>query len=245
MPTKRDLGRSDHRVGSPLDERLGTFHRVGVIGVRLVPLQLCELRRVLVRHALVAEVLRDLVHLLQSAHDQALEVELVRDAQIDVSVEVVRVGDERLRKRAAVLRLKDGRLDLDEPFPVEVGPDLGDHPRPHQRIGARALVHQQVEIPLPVALLRVGQAVERIRQRAPDLSEQDELVDRNRRLAAARLRRRPGHADDVTQIDVDGPGPRCVAEELDPTTAVDEIDEDELSQLAPRQRTAGDAYMVA
>ena len=103
-------------------------HRVAVVGVRLVPLDLRELGRVLVRDALVAEVLRELVHLLEPADDQPLEVELVRDPEVEVGVELVRVRDERLGEPAAVTRLENRRLDLDEALSVEVGADRRDDP---------------------------------------------------------------------------------------------------------------------
>jgi hypothetical protein len=65
-------------------------------------------------HALVAEVARELVHALEPAHDQPLEVELVRDAQVELHVERVVLGHERPRERAAVERLQHRRLDLEE-----------------------------------------------------------------------------------------------------------------------------------
>src|SRR5207237_641892 len=80
-------------------------------------------------------------------------------------VEIVRVGDERLRECTAVLWLQDRRLDLDEALTVEVGAYCRDHPGSHQRVAARILVHQQVEIALAVAGLGVGQTVEGVRQR--------------------------------------------------------------------------------
>ena len=133
VTSKLHLGGPDRCERCAFDERLGTFHRVAVVGVRLVPLELRELRRVLVRDALVAEVLRELVHLLQPADDQPLEVELVGDAQIEVRVELVRVRDERLGEPAAVARLEDRRLDLDEALAVEVGANLGDDARARRR----------------------------------------------------------------------------------------------------------------
>ncbi len=70
----------------------------------------------LVGHALVAKVLADLVHALQAADDQALQIELRRDPQVQLALELVRVRDERLGEGAAVDRLQDGRLDLEKPF---------------------------------------------------------------------------------------------------------------------------------
>ena len=92
------------RLCCALDQRLQPLHRVAVVGVRLVPLELRELRRVLVGDAFVAEVLRELVHPLEASDDQPLEVELVRDPQVEVAVEEVGVRDKRLRKPAAVAR---------------------------------------------------------------------------------------------------------------------------------------------
>ena len=128
VPPERDLRRPDRFLRRALHQRLRPLHRVVVVGVGLVPLELRELRRVLVGDALVAEVLRDLVHLLEPADDQALQVQLVRDAEVDVLVEVVRVRDERLGEGASVLRLQDRRLDLDEALAVEIRANRGDHP---------------------------------------------------------------------------------------------------------------------
>ena len=71
------------------DEVLDAGHRVLVVRVGLVPLEHRELGLVLVGDALVAEVLADLVDLLEPADDQALEVELGRDAQVEIGVELV------------------------------------------------------------------------------------------------------------------------------------------------------------
>ena len=88
MAAEGDLPRAGG-VGDGGDQRLGTGHRVAVVGVGLVPLDLRELRRVLVRDALVAEVLAQLVDLLEPADDEPLEVELVGDPQEEVGVELL------------------------------------------------------------------------------------------------------------------------------------------------------------
>ena len=75
------------------------------------------------RDALVAEVLADLVDALEAADDQALEVELGGDPQVERLVELVVVRRERPRERAAVARLQDRRLDLDEAVLVERAAD--------------------------------------------------------------------------------------------------------------------------
>ena len=158
--------RSDRLERDLLEHRLDPVHRVAEVRVRLVPLEHRELGLVLVRDALVAEVLADLVDALEPAHDESLEVELGRDAQVEIGVELVRVRDERVRERTAVPRLEHRRLDLDEPLVVEVAADRRDDPRTQEKELARVLVHEQVEVALAVARLLIREAVERVGQRA-------------------------------------------------------------------------------
>ena len=152
---------------------------VAVVGVGLVPLEHRELGVVLVREALVAEVLADLVDPLEPADDQPLEVELDRDAQVEVAVERVVVGGERPRERAAVERLQHRRLDLEEAALVEPAPDGGDHLRAQDEQLARLLVRDQVELAVAVAGLDVLEPVVLLGRRAQRLGQQ---------LPAARLR---------------------------------------------------------
>src|SRR5205814_7705805 len=102
-------------------------------------------------------------------------------------------------------------------------------PTADERVAPSLLVHQQVEIAPAIADLGVGDAVERVRQRRADLAEQDQLVDGDRRLTAPSLGRSAGHADDVSQVDVDRPCASGVAQQLDASAAVDEIQENEFS----------------
>ena len=63
-------------------------------------------------HALVAELAPDLEDLLEAAHQQALEMQLGGDAQVEVLVQRVVVRDEGTRVRAAEDGVQDGRLHL-------------------------------------------------------------------------------------------------------------------------------------
>ena len=148
------------------DERLAAARDVLVVGVRLVPLEHRELGVVLERDALVAEVLAELVDALEAADDQPLQVQLGGDPQVEVAVELVVVGDERPRGRAAVERLQDRRLDLDEARVVEEAADRGDHLRAGDEDRARLLVGDQVELAVAMAGLDVGEAVVLVGRRA-------------------------------------------------------------------------------
>ena len=226
------------------DEPLHPVHRVAVVGVGLVPLEHRELGVVLERDALVAEVLADLVDALETADDQALEVELGRDPKVERLVEFVVVRLERPGERAAVSRLQDRRLDLDEALVVERAANGRDHPGAEHEVGACVLVHQQVEVAPPVTLLDVGQPVEGVGERRADLAEHLEGVDRQRRLAATRLRRMAGHADDVAEVNVDLARAVRRAEELDPARAVDQVEEGQLPHVATCKHTARQPPLV-
>src|SRR5262245_41388201 len=250
-PLEVDLVAAEPNHGGPerferhaLEERFDPFHRVREVGVRLVPLEHRELGLVLVRHALVAEVLTDLVDALEPADDETLEVELRRDAQVEVRLELGRVGREGMRECAPVARLQHGRLHLDEALLVQEPPNRADHTRPQHEEVPRVLVHEQVEIALAIAGLLVGEPMERVGERARVAGEDDQLVDREGRLAAARLRRTPDRADDVPEVDVDLSDASCVAHELDRAGAIDEIEEVEPPHFPPRHRATGEPPRV-
>ena len=136
--------------------------------------------------ALVAEVLADLVDALEAADDQALEVQLVGDAQVEVAVERVVVGRERPRQRAAVERLEDRRLDLEEAALVEPAADGATTLRAQDEQLARLLVGDQVELAVAVAGLDVLEPVELLGRRAQRLGEQRPAGGPQGQLAAAR-----------------------------------------------------------
>jgi hypothetical protein len=199
----------------------------------------------LVRDALVAEVLADLVDLLEPSDDQPLEIELVRDAQVEVGVELVGVGDEGLREGAPVPRLQDRRLDFDEAVGVQVRTDGRDDPRAGQEVPARLVVDEQVEVALPVAGLGLDEPVEGVRERPGDLGEKLKFLDREGRFAALRPSGNAFHADDVAEVRVHIAHPVGRAEELDRARPVDEVEEDELPVPAPAQDPARKAAAVA
>jgi hypothetical protein len=84
------------------------------VAERLVELHHRELGVVARRDALVAEDAPDLEHPLHPADDQPLEVQLERDAQVQLHVERVVVGGERAGVGAAGLGVQHRGLDLDE-----------------------------------------------------------------------------------------------------------------------------------
>ena len=134
---------------------------------------------------------------------QPLEVELGRDPQVEVAVERVVVGGEGPGQGAAVERLQDRRLDLDEAALVEPAAHLADRPARGREEAAALLVGDQVELAVAVAGLDVLEAVELVGRRPQALGEQRQRSIAQRELAAPGRQRRPLDADDVAEVEVD------------------------------------------
>jgi hypothetical protein len=96
------------------EQAFGEVHQRVVVRIRLVELHHREFGVVARREAFVAEVAVDLEDLLEAADDQALEVQLRRDAQELLHVERVVVGDEGLGRGAAGDRVHHRRFDFHE-----------------------------------------------------------------------------------------------------------------------------------
>ena len=158
------------------------------------------------------------------------------------------VGDEGPRQGAAVERLQNGRLDLDEAVLVEPAADLADGAGAQGEEAAALLVGHQVELALPVAGLDILEAVELAGRRPQALRQQSPAVDRQRQLTAAPGRQsRPLDPDDVADVEVDeqleGLGPEQVLAgvQLDLAAAVAEVEEGRLAVAAAGDDAAGNA----
>ena len=110
---ERHLIGADRLARDGREQLLGHRHQRLVVGVRLVELHHRELGVVLRRDPLVPEVAVDLEHPLDAADGQPLQIELGRDAQVEIHVERVVMRHERPRQRAAGDRLHHRRLDLE------------------------------------------------------------------------------------------------------------------------------------
>ena len=152
------------------------------------------------RNAFVAKIAVDLEHLLQAADDQPLEIELGRDAQIQIGVERVVMRHERPRRGAPGDRVHHRRLDLEvAPCDEELANGLHDLRASHEHT-PRLGTGDQVDVTLPVLLLLIGKPVEFLRQRPQRLGEQPQLGHPDRQLSGAGLEKRAAGADDVAQV---------------------------------------------
>src|SRR5680860_1024231 len=113
------------------------------------------------------------------------------------------MGDEGTRQGAAVERLQDRRLGLDEAVLVEPAAQLGDRLGADRKGPAALLVGEQVELALPVAGFDVLEAVELVRRRALTGDRPLAPAGQEPAPAAPRRQRRPLDADEVAEVEVD------------------------------------------
>ena len=197
-----DLQRAACSHRRRLDVALGELHHALEVGERLIGLHRGELGVVVGIHALVAELAADLEHLLEPAHQKALERQFRGDAQVVVAVERVEVRDEGLRVRAAQDGMQKRSLNLVEALLLHVTAN-GRHDLEALLEHLLDLgIHHQVHVALAVARLLVGQAVELLRQRAQALAQKLERRHGNGQLPALRAHHGAAHADPVAHVEI-------------------------------------------
>ena len=160
------LARAADHVRDALEHPLHHVHQIAVVGVGLVQLEHGEFRVVPRRQPFVAEVAIDLVHALEAADDEPLQVQLGRDSQVHIDVERVVVRDERLGDCAARNHLQHRRLDFHEVERIEEPAKVLHDARACAEHFTALVADDKVDVALPVTLLDVGQPVPLVRQRA-------------------------------------------------------------------------------
>ena len=195
----------DGRAGG-VDRRLaeqlfGEIDQAAIVRVGLVKLQHGELGVVVGGEAFVAEVAVDLVDAVEAAHHQALQVELGRDAQVEIDIEGVVVGDEGTRGGAAIERLHHGRLDFDELAGFQLAAEGRNDARARHEDLADVGVRDQVEISLAISRLHVFEAVPFLRHGEQSLAEELQLFGVNAEFAGARAEQVAFDTEDVADIE--------------------------------------------
>ena len=112
------------------------------------------------RDAFVAEVAVDLEHPVKAADDQALQIQLGRDAQEHLLVQRVVVGGKWFGVGAAWNGVQHGRLHFQKAVVHHEFADATDCFATRDKAFARGPVSHQVDVALAVFDLLVGDAVE-------------------------------------------------------------------------------------
>ncbi len=232
---------------SATTQLLREVHQVAVVRVRPVELDHRELGVVPRGQPLVAEIPVDLVDLLEPADDQALEVELRRDAQEHLHVERVVVRDEGPGRGAAGNRLHHRRLHFHEAAIVELPAQLAHELRARAEHGARIVVDDEVDVALAIARVDIREAVPLVGQRSQRLRQQAQRGDLHRQLAGARAEQRALGAERVAhvpalEIVVDAGQRRRLQEQLDAPARIRERREARLAHDALGHHAARDGH---
>ena len=198
------------------------------------------------RESFVAKDTADLIHTLESADQQPLQMQLQRDAEEHIAVERIVVRLKRTRVAAAGNLLQHGGLDIDEATLIEQATNGGDDLRTGSKNGAHLGIGDQVHVPLPVANLHVLQAMPFLGQRAQRFRQQPKRMHFERDLAPFGAENGPRDANDVTEVEVGEPRELLLAEEvavghqLDPAMPVLQVCEDQSALLPLDHQAAGD-----
>ncbi len=198
----RDDRRAEGIASGVHDHALGQLHHVVVVGEGLVGLEHRELGVVPRRDALVAEDPADLVDALEATDDEPLEVQLERDAEVELHVEGVVERGERPGVGAPRLHVQHRRLHLDEAPRVQAPAQRCDDGVAHGEAPARLLVDDEVDVALPVPGVDVGEAPPLVGQRPEGLGQQLEGLDLHRQLALAGGHDGSLDADPVAEVEV-------------------------------------------
>ena len=138
---------------------LRQIHQPVIIRVCLIKLEHREFGIVLRRDSFVSKIPVDLVDPLDSADHQALQIQLGRDAQIQIHVERVVMRNEGPRGRATVNRLQHRRFYFQETTRLQLAAQRSDDLRSRDENFANLRVGDQIQVALAVADLDVFQAV--------------------------------------------------------------------------------------
>lgn len=231
------------------DERLGDLDHLAVVGVGLVELHHRELGVVTSADALVAKDAADLEDPLHAADDEALEVQLERDAQVELHVERVVVGDERAGMGTTRLHVQHRRLHLDVAAAVQRAPEAGDDLVADAERAPGLLVDDEIRVALAEAGVGVGEAVPLVGERAHRFRQQLEVLHLHAQLALASGHDRAVHAHPVAEVEVAQRLERFVAddgfgdEQLHFVVAVAHRGEDELAGVAHQHHAPGDGHL--
>ena len=129
---------------------LRQIHHAAVIGVCLIKLEHRELGIVPRRNPLIPEVAINLVHAVEPANREPLQIQLRRNPQIKIDVQRVVMRHKRPCDRASRDGLHHRRFDFNETASAEKIPHGLNQLRALQKNFAYLGIHEQIDIPLPI-----------------------------------------------------------------------------------------------
>ncbi len=227
------------------DEFFGEIHQLPIGGIGLIELDHGEFGIVLDRNPLITEIAVDLENAIETADHQPLQIKFRRDAQEQIHLQRIVVGDERAGRGAAGDRLHHRRFDFEKVVFDHELPDQGDNATALAKCLANLRVDDQVEIALPIAGFHIGQTVPFLREKLHRFGQQAQFFGPQREFSGFGAKRRAAHPDDVADIQLAEDLERFFTDgiagdiNLQPAMAVLQLDESCLAEIAPGHNAAG------
>ena len=200
MPLVGQDGGAGGFAGGRAEKVFRELHLVAVRPVRAVELHHRELGVVTDGDAFVAEVAVDFEDALEAAHDEALQIEFRRDAQVHVHVERIVVRDEGLGVGAARNRVEHRRFHFEEAVLQHEVADAGDGLGANEEAVARFFVHDEVNVTLAVAHFSVNETLVLVGQRTNVLRHEAQFVRANGEFTRLRAEERALDGENVTEV---------------------------------------------
>ena len=190
-----------------MNHLFGVVHHPKVVLVGHIDLKTREFGVVGAVHALVAEVARELVHALEAAHDEALQVELVGDTEVHRDVQGVVMCDERTCRSATGDGLQHRCLHLEIAALVEETADAVDDAGASDEDVLHLVVDHEVHVTHTVAQFGVVEFVILHAvfllddgQRPQRFAQHRQFLNVYRDFAHLRAEGEAFHADEVTNV---------------------------------------------
>ena len=159
-----DIG-TKHFLSHVRDQAGKQIGHIIVIGIGLIGFQTGKFRIMAFINTFVAEVAADFKHTVKTADDQTLQIKLRSNAQIQIHVQRIVMGNERFGVGAAHNRMKHRCFYLQKTVLLEPTADSRGYLATFPIDFLAVLVHNKVNIALTITGIDIGQAVEFLRQR--------------------------------------------------------------------------------
>ena len=138
------------------EQILGKIHEIPEGGVRPVEFAHGEFRVVPDGNAFVAEIAVDFKNLLKAPHKQPLEIQLGRDAHVQLHVERVVVRDERAGRRSSRNGVQHGRFHFHKAALFQKPAEFADDLAAFAENFPDLRVHDKIKITLAIANFHIG-----------------------------------------------------------------------------------------
>ena len=176
------------------------IHHAVIIGVGLIKLHQCKFRIVLGVQPLIPEDAADLVNPLHASDNQSLQIQLQRNAQFNIFIQCVVVGLERSGCRTACIGHQHGSLHLQKALSVEITPDGGNDFGSQDKGPLAFLIHDQIDITLPVAQICIGKTMELFRENLQRFGKKSDFFGMNGNFSRLCFKDMPLDPDDVADV---------------------------------------------